>query len=352
MVALSHARRITDLWVLRAWLWALSLLGVIAAESAHAEDRPWRCGESLRPWVELRFDGNGWEPRLQQTIRADMAAGLRLRGLLVCPVDKPGVEAPLASVQLSAASITKVAVEIEVHDALTNKYVMREVDMRNVTVDARGLTLAAAAEELLRASWAELALEDAPPPAREPPPEVTAAVRPSLSQRDDHVLGLRVIGEHHAGGHTQVGPEVWFDVWLTDHFAAELSIGYRRGLDVSADHGSIASQAAVLGADALLAFAGRGSRLLLLTRFGFQVANMEFEGTPERGSVGLGRSGINVAARAGLVLRVALGHTAELRLEAGPGISMRSLAVYDGREEVTGTRGVHGHAELGFGAVF
>jgi hypothetical protein len=141
----------------------MPLAGWLMPSQAQAAEPPgFRCGESDRPWVELQFEGEGWDARSQQSIRADLAAGLRLRGLLVCGPEKPGTEAPLASVQLSAAALNRVAVEIEVHDALTNKYVLREVDMRNVPSDARGLTLAAAAEELLRASWAELALEDAP----------------------------------------------------------------------------------------------------------------------------------------------------------------------------------------------
>jgi hypothetical protein len=344
--------RTYDRWV-SAWLWA-TVIGLLAVTcSVRAEDVPWRCGESLRPWVELRFEGTGWEPRLQQSIRADIAAGLRLRGLLVCPIDRPGPEAPLASVQLSAASVTRVSVEIEVHDALTNKFVLREVDMRNVPADARGLTLAAAAEELLRASWAELAIEDAPPPVREPPPEVTAAVRPIRPARArDHVLGLRVSGEHYSGGQTLIGPDLWVDVWFTEYIAAELSIGYRRGLNVSAEHGSISSQAAVFGMDALFAFGGRSASVLLLSRLGLQVASLEFDGDPSEDGVGEGGSGLSVAARASLMLQLGLGQHTQLRLEGGPGVSMRSLNALDGDEEVTGTGGLQGHAAISFGAVF
>jgi hypothetical protein len=348
MVAPSY-----DRW-LGCWLWAVPLAGCLLLSKAEAAEPPgFRCGESDRPWVELQFDGEGWDARLQQSIRADLAAGLRLRGLLVCGPDKPGMEAPLASVQLSAAELNRVAVEIEVHDALTNKYVLREVDTRNVPADARGLTLAAAAEELLRASWAELALEDAPTPAREPPIEVTNAVRPATSvRRDGRSLGLRFSAEHHSGGQTQLGPDIWFNLWVTGYIAAELAIGYRHGLEVTAEHGTIESKAAVLGTDVVFAFADRKSPLLLATRLGMQFSAYEFSGEAGDAGVGYDRPGFGIGARAALVLRVTLGDVAELRLEAGPGVSMRSLEALDEGIDVTGTTGVQAHGELGFGVMF
>jgi hypothetical protein len=342
----------TQRWV-SSWSWALSLvLASFAASRARAQDTSWRCGQSTRPYVELSFE-EGWEPKLQQSIRADLAAGLRSRGLLVCGPDQRGAEAPLASVQLSAASSARVAVEIEVHDALTNKYVMREVDTRPLPGDARGLALATAAEELLRASWAELAIEDAPQPTREPPPEVRDVVRPIvMAPRQGHVLGVRLAAEHHSGGQTLLGPEAWFDVWLTELFAAELSIGYRRGLNESAKHGSIESEAAVFGADALFSLAGRGSSLLLMTRMGFSLASVEFTGRASAENSGRDRKGVNLTARAALVLRLALGDEAELRLDAGPGVNIHGLSAEDDGDEVTGMKGVLGQAVLGFGAVF
>ncbi|HKP62447.1 MAG TPA: hypothetical protein VJV78_37190 [Polyangiales bacterium] len=348
MVAPSY-----DRWL--GCLGAVSLAGwlILSSEVQAAEPPGFRCGESDRPWVELQFEGEGWDPRLQQSIRADLAAGLRLRGLLVCGPEKPGSEAPLASVQLSAAEMNRVAVEIEVHDALTNKYVLREVDMRNVPGDARGLTLAAAAEELLRASWAELALEGAPSPMREPPIEVTNAVRPAaLERRDALSLGLRFAVEHHTGGQTGLGPDLWFDLWLSEYVATELSVGYRLGLTVPSEHGSIESQGAVFAADMLIAFAARRAPVLFGTRVGVQFAAFQYSGRANEQGEGEELTGIGAAARAALVLRVTLGDLAELRFEAGPGVTMRAVEAQDNGEGVTGTGGAMVHGELGFGVMF
>jgi hypothetical protein len=329
------------------------ILAWSAAGPVRAEDSSWRCGVSKRPWVELSFEEGGWEPKLQQSIRADLAAGLRTRGLLVCAPDQRGPEAPLASVQLSAAAQARVSVEIEVHDALTNKYVMREVDIRTLPADARGLALATAAEELLRASWAELALEDAPEPAHEPPQEVVDAVRPVVTApRDGHVVGVRLVGEHHSAGQTLLGPDVWFDVWFNERFALELAIGYRRGLTESSKHGSVTSEAAVFSGDALFSLVGHGSPVLLMMRAGFSVASLGFEGEPRGNNNGYKQRGLNVTARAALVLRLAIGDVAELRLDIGPGVNLRAVTAVDDGDDVTGARGVLGQASLGCGVVF
>src|SRR5690606_19264247 len=49
--------------------------------------------------------------------------------------------------------------------------------------DARALAVSSSADELLRASWAELMISDAPAPKMKPPPEVMSAVQSSLALR-------------------------------------------------------------------------------------------------------------------------------------------------------------------------
>jgi hypothetical protein len=329
---------------------ALTLCG---APRALARDRSWTCGKSDRPWVVLAFEGSDWDPKQQAGIREDLAAGLRLRGLLICPPATAHSSPALARVQLDAATMEHVSVAIEVHDALTNKHVWREVDLQDVPPDARGVALAGAAEELLRASWAELALEDATPPVREPPPEVTRAVRLTPNALPQtRQLGVGMSGELHAGGQTLLGPDAWFDLWLGERIGVEIAIGYRRGIDVSASHGTIETQGFVLGGDVLFAVAGSGTPLRLLTRLGVQVASLELNGRPTEDGRGSERRGIGIHARAALVLSLALSRDLGARLELGPGVALRGLAAFDDDEEVTSTSGVLGHAGLGFGASF
>jgi len=109
---------------------------------------------------------------------------------------------------------------------------------------------------------------------------------------------------------------------------------------------------ALLGADLLLALAGRGSQLLVSGRVGLQFARLQFAARPNRGGTGEDRAGVYAGARAAIGLRLGLGEDLELRLEAGPGISLRSLSAVDAGAEVTGAGGLNAHAELGFGVNF
>jgi len=72
----------------------------------------------------------------------------------------------LARVTVSATPCSETASQIEltVDDAMTNKAVVRTVGVGDIVREARPRALALAIAELVRASWAELALPNAPSP--------------------------------------------------------------------------------------------------------------------------------------------------------------------------------------------
>jgi hypothetical protein len=74
----------------------------------------------------------------------------------------------------------RVIALIQIGDNVTDKRVERTMDLTAMPPDARPLAVATSADELLRASWAELRMTDAPEPAMTPPPTVLAAVASSL----------------------------------------------------------------------------------------------------------------------------------------------------------------------------
>lgn len=339
---------------LRVSALALTVCASAGVARARSADPDWTCGESGRPWVELDFTGPGWDEAQRRGIRADLEAGLRLHGMLVCSADSRAAAQPLARVQLEAAAMERVSVVIEVHDSLTNKHVLREVDLRSVPQDARGVALAAAAEELLRASWAELALADAPPAAREPPAEVLDVVQLTavVPPRHPRALGIRASAEYYAGGLTLFGADAWFCVWLGESIAAEFAVGYRRGLDVAAEHGSVESQGLAVGVDLLYALAGARAPVSLLARLGVQGSSLEYDGRPDQGASGDDQRGFGVSARAALILKLGLSKDLDFRVEAGPGVALRGVAAVDTDDVVASTSGVLGHAALSLGAVF
>ncbi len=96
-----------------------------------------------------------------------------------CTARAASAPPPLATIQVSWHP-DAVALTVEVHDAVTAKRVSRDVALEGVPRDGQPLTVALEADELLRASWAELELRTAPPPAVPAPPEVTRIVHEAL----------------------------------------------------------------------------------------------------------------------------------------------------------------------------
>ena len=74
-----------------------------------------------------------------------------------------------ATVRVASSDQTSVAVSVEVRDAVTEKRVSRDVDLTRVPADGRAFAIALAVDELVWASWAEIALAKSQRPAKPPP---------------------------------------------------------------------------------------------------------------------------------------------------------------------------------------
>ena len=119
------------------------MLSVATAHAQPAAD----CGRAGQPWVAVAFTGSAWTAELRSSVLLDLRAGLALSGISACTLGTEGSEAPLALLELDAAGEDRVAVGLELHDTLTRKRVLRDVNLREVSSDARALARAAAAEE-------------------------------------------------------------------------------------------------------------------------------------------------------------------------------------------------------------
>jgi hypothetical protein len=315
------------------------------------------CGRAGRPWIAVAFAGEAWTLDLQRAVLAELRAGLRLRGIEACGLGTEGSEPPLGLLSLQAAVPERVAVSIELHDALTEKRVLRDIDVRKVTSDARALAIAAAADELLRASWAELALVDAPAPARTPPPEVKRAVQRSLVPQRvgarDHALGVRAAAEYASGGETLLGGDLYLGLWPDARFGFELGLGLREGQTRKAQHGSV--DARVLSVSAELAFAllPRDQPFGLALKLGLAVANVQMRGVASAGTaLQAAGEGWDVHARTGLTAGLALLPWLAARADLGIGAALRSVKAADAGRVVASTAGVQLLGGLGLEARF
>jgi hypothetical protein len=152
-----------------SWLSATAL-AMAASTYAHAQDgTPGAAPEALGElpsaeappsscaadrFVILRLD-EGFDRELGAEVRTDLTTDLQHRGLGLC--DEGATERePAAIVELSQQAREIV---IALDDRVTNKRVARDVSLQGLPANGRALAIAIAIDELLRASWAELALE-------------------------------------------------------------------------------------------------------------------------------------------------------------------------------------------------
>jgi hypothetical protein len=321
----------------------IAVTSTMPAAAQIAIDRD--CGRAGRPWVSVAFGGQAWTAERERSVLEDLRAGLRLKGIDACRLGTEGGEPPLALLELEAVEQERVSVGIEVHDALTEKRLSRDLDLRLVAQDARPLAIAAAADELLRASWAELALSDAPEPSRPPPPEVQETMRRSLSAAHlssarDHAFGARAAFEHHGAGHAQLGAEAYLGVWFEPRWGFELGAGLREGLSRDAEHGSVQSRALISAADVTFALLPRGGGLELAAKLGVSLASVRMRGEPSGGAVAAEGAGVDVHARGGFALAYALWPVLALRADLAAGLPLRSIEAHDDDRLAASTGGL------------
>ena len=142
-----------------------------------------------------------------------------------------------------------VATSISVDDGVTKKRVARDLDLRSIPADGRAMMIALALDELLRASWAELTLIDAP--VKTPVPAVVreaiaAPTPPKRPPEPSADVGVSVGGEHYGAGVNHLGFDVFGAYFPWRHLGLHARAGLRFGFETDAPRGSVDSTALVV----------------------------------------------------------------------------------------------------------
>lgn len=134
--------------------------------------------------VELVLDVEPPDKVIATSLADHLRAELVPREIDVCVDGTPG-QKPVARVKLRVERMAdgRITARIEIGDEITDKRVERTIPLEKLPEDARPLMVAAATDELLRASWIELSVNDAPAPAMEAPAAILRAVASSLAPR-------------------------------------------------------------------------------------------------------------------------------------------------------------------------
>jgi hypothetical protein len=335
-----------------------TLVLVVAAAPARAQGSPPTptpppepatvspCGGTPgRPWI--RVESN--VPTFVESFRAEVAP----EGFDVCRGD--GETPPVATVSVVASEGSPT---VEVLDVVTAKRVSRAIDLRSIPADGRDLALAVAADELLHASWAELALVNAPPPAAPVPEPVHRAVEssvrsvPAAPTAKSGEIGVMLAGEVFTGGQAQWGADARTQWFLSPHFAATLRLGLRATLPKETPEGEVRASAVLGGVGgAYRALVSSRVDLDLFARFDAAdvtyVADTTIHATASSGSA------VAFLLGAGGAIGWSVMPSLRLSAELGASAPVRPVRATEGETNVVvGVSGVGAVAGIGAGGLF
>lgn len=317
---------------------------LLAAREAMAEEP---CGTRGRPWVHVQGAAN---PTIVALLRAELSP----RGIDACSDAIAGPK-PIATVLISALE-RRVALDVEVRDAVTAKRIGREIDLSSLPPDGRSLATALAIDELLHASWAELSLVTAPPPAEPVPVAVTRSVARDMRPAPAPVVaapaslgGLAIFFavDHYAGGQTQLGADARLALALTTRLSATARIGARTGLAVTAADGDIRTNTLLGGLGLSFAVTSPAGLAGADVVARFDLARVTFVATPKPASTAATGSEATALVAAGGRGWLGLGRSLKLALEVMAIDVLRPARASDHGLVVTGISGVGVTSALG-----
>ena len=332
----------------RAALIVIAARLLTASAEARAEPDP-ACGAAGRPWVEVV--GQDEIPEKLTTFVGLLGAELSARGIALCTSRADAASPPLATVRVKAGS-DQVALTVEVHDAITSKQVSREVALTGLPGDSQPLAVALAADELLRASWAELALRTAPPPALPVPVEVTRTVREALAAPPAAAparvhLGVGLVWEKYGRGVSLYGADGSLGVGWSRRFRTALQFGLRTGPTAEATDGGVQPSAWSLGLAAGYTFTPVEGRWGLDGVVLVDVERLTFVPAPASGATGAEQSAF--ALLSGLGPRAWFAALPSLRVgvEVLATAVLRGVDAADAGQVFVGVGGIGWLTELG-----
>ncbi|MES1205694.1 MAG: hypothetical protein ABUS79_07120 [Pseudomonadota bacterium] len=319
---------------------AVSVAGLAFTPALSAQPR---CAGGDGPWVSLQVAATRWTNAQRATVFSDLAHTLAGQGIAACSNEAHPGGAPLASVtvEIPSEDAGTATVDIEVRDAVTNKRVRRDLDLSRIPEDGRAPAIAIEADELLRASWAEIALDTARGRELQVRPQVAGSVAAVLAPARlgaSGAVGARAAAEYFVGGASLIGADVVARLHLSPRFDLDVAGGARLGVPVAAPHGQVSAMAAG-GAVALLVRVAAGRRTSLAVGPEVAASWLEFRAQPDAGAQGSTYDDLLVLVRLQLQGRLALGRSVHGTAGFSAGVVLRGLAATDAGQVVDQARG-------------
>lgn len=324
---------------------ALSGLFACAAVNAAIAAPSSACSRAGKPWVSVRFGDGSFKSKFRQRVLDDLKAGLSARDIDACAAGEAGEPATAeVLIELPAENTASV----QVRDALTHKSLQREVDLSLVPEDSRAFAIALATDELVWASWAEIALA---PKRRKPttaPKEVVEAVQEDMGGEPSKPTELLLRGSirHFPKGYTLYGIDGALVVGWAPRWLLDVSLGLGQGEVVQAPRGAIHSQSAGLGvATRFVVVDGAVARWDL--GLGSRVSLLSFEGRAGTFATSDNFSTLMVDARALSTLSFGMVGPFGVEAAAGAGYTLRGAEATDTGQRAIAAIGLEWLGSLG-----
>jgi hypothetical protein len=309
-----------------------------------------RVSAQALPIVALRLEGD-WPSELGAEVRADLRASLRERGLALVDTDERP-EGVLATILIEAPSLDRPVARIEIDDRVSEKQVEREISLGRDPPDTWSVVLAASADELLRASWVELTMIDAPPPAITPPPEVERAARESIAPegQPDGPVGVTIAAavEGYLGGAVLAGGDLGVTLYPSDVLGIDLALVGRGLVPATSSFGGL--DATAFGGDlgARVSLLPRVGMLRLELLFGLRAMLVEWRPSAASDAIATAAEAFVLIARGGVRVGLALPGQLHVALAFTAGAPMMAAVAADARGNIAGIEGLElgGRLEL------
>jgi hypothetical protein len=310
--------------------------------------QPAACGSNGRPWVQIleAAPPGSAVPDFAPLLRVELAS----RAIDLCASTEAPGSGAIATV-LVAPRPGAVTLTVEVRDALTQKQVRRDVALSAIPVDVRPLTIALAADELLRASWAELALRTSPPAAQPVPPQVLEAVHEALPARTPVglpvELGAGFVWEQYTRGLTMYGADARLGVWLTPRLELAAHVGLRSAPATTTADGSVQPSAWSISTLGVFSFLRGDTGWGLDGALRLALERVNFAPTPRGAATGSQRDGYAVLAGLGPQGWIAIVPALRLGAEVLATLPLRGLEAADGGAAFVGIGGIGWTGQVG-----
>ena len=339
---------------MRALITALIATIAVASHGGPLQAAPEQttpCLSADNDWVLVSIDVHDetqWAGRLLNRLRVEMAPN----HIEICPVDNGAARPPLARVHIARAVAHQVAIEVQVDDAVTDKRVVRQLDLSGMPPDTHALTIALGVTELLRASWAEVTLRHSAMSQR----DVPSSVRHSVDSYAMHspamaMLGLHVAGEEFLRGMRQVGADARLELRIKGPWHGTMQFGMRQSPSIDTADGTVRLQTfrAGLGPALTLTPLESSTRLAVLARLDWE--HVQILAEPKPGALA-GSGGTSVyLSSVGLFAGVALKSSIELAFEVDAGTVIKGVRAFDGPREVVAMNGAWVGISTGLGVL-